>query len=105
MQKLRFNDRGKALKKLKELPICPVTNGLPTTMTLESFKAACSQIREQERHGAWDTRCYQHSWCDIFQGKKLPKELRVLSLDKLKRQRAVRQYMKSREMRQHSPAW
>ncbi len=91
-------------KKLRALETCPVTGGLPTAMTLDGFTSACTLIREQAKPSSWDKRCYKQTWCDTCQGKKLPKELRVLSLEKLKKQRVLSQYMKSREMRQHSPA-
>jgi len=93
--------------KVKVLETCPVTNGLPTTMTLAGFETACARIRNLDRNEWADKKNYKYTWCQICQGKQLPKELRVVKLDQLKKQRAVRQYQKyrkSREMLEHSPA-
>jgi len=83
-----------ASRKLRAIAICPVTGGLPTTMTLAGFKNACRLAIEQARPDSWDKRSYKHGWCSSCQGKKLPKELRVLSLDQIKKQRVTDKVMK-----------
>jgi predicted metal-binding protein len=88
------------MDQLQAVRICPVTNGLPTTMTLEGFKAACERCREQDRHTYYAARGYKFTWCDVCQGKMLPKELRVMRLQDLEQRRTA----KSREMLAHSPA-
>ncbi len=92
------------VKKLRALKICPVTGGRPTTMTMEGFMAACERCQEQNRSGWGQQQNYKNTWCDTCQGKHLPKELQVLQLAQMKKERAKVQYMKSREMRKHSPA-
>ena len=74
----------KTIRKLQAIKICPVTSGLPTTMTLEGFQAACERSREADRHNYDSQRAYKYTWCDTCQGKKMPRELRIVSLDKLR---------------------
>ncbi|WP_310598818.1 hypothetical protein [Desulfobulbus sp.] len=78
-----IGDHAEVNKRLRAVKICPVTNGLPTTMTLEGFQAACEKCREQDRAGWDEQHHYKHTWCDTCQGKKRPRELRIESLAKL----------------------
>lgn len=94
----------KTVQKLQSMKICPVTNGLPTTMTLDGFKEACERCREQDRHGWEESRAYKHTWCDTCQGNRRPKELRIISLEKLIRDRKAMMNAKGRGVRHHSQA-
>lgn len=83
-------------RKLRAIKICPISSGLPTTMTLEGFKAACERSREQDRHNYDGQRAYKFTWCDTCQGEKMPGELRIVSLEKLRAARK-QQYKKRPE--------
>ncbi len=91
-------------KKLRCLKTCPVTGGRPTAMTLSSFQTACGKCQESDKTGWGRQESYRNPWCDVCQGKKLPKELEILDLKKLERKRMADRYVKSREVLQHSPA-
>ena len=88
-----------SVKKLQAIKICPITSGLPTTMTLEGFQAACERSREQDRHNYDGQRAYKYTWCDTCQGRKMPKELRIVPLSQLRERREAKR--RSQEMRQH----
>jgi hypothetical protein len=89
-----------AIQQCRAVKLCPVTNGLPTVMSQVGFKKACKQAREQEKlSGALDARPYKFTHCATCKGKRLPQELRAVSLAEL-----VGTHKKSREMQQHSPA-
>jgi len=83
-----------AARKLRAIAICPVTGGLPTTMTLAGFKKACRLAIEQARPDSWNNRSYKHSFCDTCKGKRRPKELVLLSLEQIKKQRVTDKVMK-----------
>lgn len=67
-----------------KMNICPVTGGAPTTMTPASFMAACTFHRSKVIRSVkgWYT---VSSWCDRCQGNLKPKELRLVSINTLKR--------------------
>lgn len=75
--------RKEILSKLAGVKICPATNGLPTTMTMESFRRVCEHYQQQECRGALDQGRYKYTLCDLCQGKQLPKELAITTLPKL----------------------
>ncbi|WP_028319613.1 hypothetical protein [Desulfobulbus elongatus] len=76
----RRDDRAEAVKKLRAVKICPVTNGRPTSMTLEGFQTACERCRKQDRHEWSERRPYKYTWCDECRGKQRPDELRIVNL-------------------------
>lgn len=101
LKKSAWTKEGKAkvIKGLQGIKICPVTNGLPTTMTLEGFKAACDRCREQDKHQLYHAKTYKHTWCDTCQGKQQPGELRIVPLSQLREKREAKR--RGQEMRQH----
>ena len=70
---------------------CPVTSGRPTAMTKAAFEAACNRCREQDRRNLWHDSHYKHNWCDTCQGKRHPKELRIVPLNRLMAERVALQ--------------
>lgn len=69
---------------------CTVTSGLPTSMTKEAFAKACDHCRQQDKYyGMRTSTTYKHTWCDTCQGRRLPKELRLVSLKKLQATRQI----------------
>ena len=77
--------RAKVVQQLHNIKHCPVTNGLPTTMTLAGFEAACDRYQERDGHGFASHRAYKHGWCATCQGKQRPKELLLVSLEQLQK--------------------
>lgn len=75
---------------------CPITSGVPTVMTKESFISACERCREQDKHQFSYARGYKNPWCDTCQGNKLPKELRIVSLKKLRAIRIIEMMKRNR---------
>ena len=74
---------------LAKIAQCPETGGRPTAMTRKQFEAACAFHQERNR-----TRCrnapfavrvpVEHNGCALCQGKVRPRELRLVSLSRLK---------------------
>jgi hypothetical protein len=71
------------ITRLQAIEICPVTNGLPTTMTQRGFKAACQAQRLQSKTAYGEQRAYKYTFCNVCKGKKLPQELRIATLKEL----------------------
>lgn len=98
MSKAVYSNRQRAemIKGFQAVKICPVTNGLPTTMTLAGFTAACDRCRDQDRHGYDGQRAYKYTWCDTCDGRQRPKELRIVSLSRLEAERQARRERQKR---------
>ena len=93
---MTIEQRQAAIKSLRAVKICPVTNSLPTTMTAEGFEAACERYREADKHQLYHARAYKHTWCDTCQGKQRPQELQIVSLAKLTRHRRRKEAQRKR---------
>lgn len=75
--------RKDVVNKLQGVKICPVTNGLPSTMTAKGFAEACERAQLQDRQGYAGKRAYKFTLCDACQGKRPPRELTIVSLGEL----------------------
>jgi len=66
----------KAIKEAIVFRQCPVTSGLPTSMTMESFKRLCARFVQGVKTDFG--RKPAQSWCSRCQGKRLPRELTII---------------------------
>lgn len=60
---------------------CPISSGLPTTMTMESFERACEHYRSLTRGEGWRGKKAHNPWCDTCQGA--PKEVKIVTRKKM----------------------
>jgi len=71
------------VRRLQGMKVCPAIGEHPGTVMLQELQEICERCQQQGRIG----KAYKMSLCDLCQGKMLPKELMIESLNRLEQKR------------------
>jgi hypothetical protein len=64
--------------KQPTLKICPATNGLPTRMSKSTWEKVCAGHQRREHSNLRMHGAEILNYCRVCQGKKKPKELKIV---------------------------